>query len=71
MLISLRVCAHVRACVCVCSHVQFFVIPMDYSPPGSSVHAIFQARILEWFAISPYFTQNSFFVFLFGLCDST
>ena len=21
---------------------------MDYSPPGSSVHGIFQARILEW-----------------------
>ena len=26
--------------------------PMDYSPSGSSVHAIFQARILEWIAIS-------------------
>ena len=25
---------------------------MDYSPPGSSVHGIFQARILEWVAIS-------------------
>ena len=24
---------------------------MDYSPPGSSVHGIFQARILEWIAI--------------------
>ena len=24
--------------------------PMDYSPPGSSVHGIFQARILEWVA---------------------
>ena len=23
---------------------------MDYSPPGSSVHGIFQARILEWVA---------------------
>ena len=22
--------------------------PQDYSPPGSSVHGIFQARILEW-----------------------
>ena len=22
--------------------------PMDHSPPGSSVHEIFQARILEW-----------------------
>ena len=24
---------------------------MDYSPPGSSVHEISQARILEWVAI--------------------
>ena len=22
--------------------------PRDYSPPGSSVHGIFQARVLEW-----------------------
>ena len=26
--------------------------PMDCSPPGSSVHEIFQSRILEWVAIS-------------------
>ena len=26
--------------------------PMDSSPPGSSVHGIFQARILEWVALS-------------------
>ena len=26
--------------------------PKDYSPPGSSVHRILQARILEWVAIS-------------------
>ena len=26
--------------------------PMDCSPSGSSVHGIFQARILEWVAIS-------------------
>ena len=25
--------------------------PMDCSPPGSSVHVILQARILEWVAI--------------------
>ena len=25
--------------------------PMDYTPPGSSVHGILQARILEWIAI--------------------
>ena len=27
-------------------------VPMDCSPPGSSVHGILQARILEWVAIS-------------------
>ena len=26
--------------------------PIDSSPPGSSVHAIFQARVLEWAAIA-------------------
>ena len=25
--------------------------PVDHSPPGSSVHGILQARILEWIAI--------------------
>ena len=34
------------------SCVQFFCNPMDCSPPSSSVRAIFQARILEWVAIS-------------------
>ena len=28
--------------------------PMDCSPPGSSIHGFFQARILEWVAISFY-----------------
>ena len=26
--------------------------PMDCSPPGSSIHRIFQARVLEWVAIA-------------------
>ena len=26
--------------------------PIDGSPPGSSVHGIFQARVLEWGAIA-------------------
>ena len=26
--------------------------PMDCSPPGSSVHGMFQARVMEWVAIS-------------------
>ena len=36
----------------VLSHVWHFVTPIDYSPLGSSVHGILQARILEWVAIS-------------------
>ena len=28
--------------------VLLFANPMNYSPPGSSVHGILQARILEW-----------------------
>ena len=26
--------------------------PMDCSPPGSSIHGIFQAKVLEWGAIA-------------------
>ena len=36
----------------VCSVRSDFFDPMDYSPPGSSLHGIFPARILEWVAIS-------------------
>ena len=32
--------------------------PVDYSPPGSSVHGILQARILEWVALS--FSRGSY-----------
>ena len=34
-----------QSCLTVCN-------AMDCNPPGSSVHEIFQARILEWIAIS-------------------
>ena len=34
------------------SVVSTFYGPMDCSLPGSSIHGIFQARILEWVAIS-------------------
>ena len=33
------------------SVVSDFCKPMDCSPPGFSVHGIFQAKILEWVAI--------------------
>ena len=29
---------------------EIFTGPLDYSPPGSSVHEIFQTSILEWVA---------------------
>ena len=35
----------VQSCLTLCD-------PMNYSLPGSSIHRIFQARILEWAAIS-------------------
>ena len=34
------------------SHVQLLLDPMGCSPPSSSVHGVFQARIPEWVAIS-------------------
>jgi len=34
--------------------------PMDCSPPGSSVHGIFQTRILQWVAISYSMYQYQF-----------
>ena len=40
---------------CVCAHSLSRVRlwdPMDCSPPGSSVHGIFQSGILEWVAVS-------------------
>ena len=38
-------CLVAKSCLTLCDH-------MDCSPPGSSVHGIFQARILEWVATS-------------------
>ena len=37
--------SHTQSCLTLCDS-------MDYSPPGSSVHGISQARILKWDAIS-------------------
>ena len=36
---------HAQSCLTLCD-------PMDYTPPGSSVHGILQARTLEWVSIS-------------------
>ena len=42
---------HKRSCACVQSHVRPSATPMDSSPPGSRVHGILQARMLEWIAM--------------------
>ena len=45
---TIRIYMHAKSlqlCLTLCD-------PMDSSPPGSSVHGIFQARTLEWVAIS-------------------
>ena len=48
----LRKLPEVILCVCVCVLVTQWCPtlcnPMDYSPPGSSIHGVLQARILEW-----------------------
>ena len=41
---GLVLCVQTQECLTLC-------YPIDYSPPSSSVHEIFQARILEWVAI--------------------
>ena len=42
-----------HVCVLVTQLCLTLSVPMDCSPPGSSVHGILQARILEWGAVSP------------------
>ena len=49
--IGLCACAVAQLCLTLCN-------PVDYSPPGSFVHGIFQAGILEWIAI-PFFKGSS------------
>ena len=39
-------------CVCMLSCSLTLCDPMDWGLPGSSVHGIFQAKILQWVAIS-------------------
>ena len=57
--------------VCVCASVtqscSTLCDPMDWSPPGSSVYGILQARILEWAAIS----FSSHYVLLFTNVNSS
>ena len=43
MLLKVKV-LFTQSCLSLCN-------PMDYSPPGSSVHGILQARLLKWVVI--------------------
>ena len=53
VLFCVCICVCVFVCVCACSVVSDSLLPPGlYSLPGSSVHRIFQARLLEWVAIS-------------------
>ena len=45
LLVSNALCLVAQLCPTLCD-------PMDCSPPGSFVHGIVQAKILEWVAIS-------------------
>ena len=55
-------CMCVCVCVCVCVLIAqsslTLCCPMDCGLPGSSVHGIFQLRILEWVDI-PFFRESS------------
>ena len=50
-LLSLWLCFSVYVCVLVAKSCLTLCDPMDCGPPGSSVHGMLQARILEWVAI--------------------
>ena len=49
---------YLLVCVCVCvqslQSCSTLCNPMDYGPPGSSVHGMLQARVLVWVSISPW-----------------
>ena len=47
--ITLYAAKSLQSCLTLCD-------PIDGSPPGSSAHGIFQARVLEWGAIA--FSDN-------------
>jgi len=64
-----------------CVYAQSYLIlydPTDCNPPGSSVYGIFQARFLEWVAISfskvrtTFFKKKIFFLlYLYGCAGSS
>ena len=55
-------CSVAQSCPALCD-------PIDYSPPGFSVHGIIQARILEYVAIS--YSNTDFMFYFFISVDRT
>ena len=55
-----------QSCLTLCN-------PMDCSPPGSSVHGIFQTRVLEWGAIAffepPHLGTGKFLMESISTCE--
>ena len=51
--LELQACLVVQSCLTLC-------YPMDCSLPGSSVHRIFQVRMLEWVAIT--YSRGNFLI---------
>ena len=60
MCVCVCVCVCVYICTCMLSHFSCVCLcnSMNHSPPGSSVHEILQARILEWI-VMPSFRGSS------------
>ena len=59
------VCVYIYICIFVVqslSCIRLFCNPMDYRPPGSSIHGIFQARVLEWGAIAFSFPEPRWYL---------
>ena len=50
-IVFLYMCVHTHRCS-VAHSCPTLCDLMDCTPPGSSIHGIFQARILEWVAVS-------------------
>ena len=66
-----------RVCVCVCVYYTYVCVlvaqlcstlcdPMDCNLPGSSIHGILQARVLEWGAFACIENAEVLFVCLFA-----
>ena len=71
---------YIYICVCVCVYIHTYIHihmcsvtqscptlcnPMDCSPPGSSVHGVFQVKLLECVAISYFYIFIFIYIFIY------